>query len=205
MTTPLDDTMVVFDWNGTIMSDLRRAVCATNRVLTARGIGPLTEHEFQDGFHLPLRGWLAGLGVGAAAAPEAEREWNAALSTVPARPRAEALDVLAELVERGAVTGVVSAASTEAVRADVDASGMAGLFRQVAGGVDDKARHLAALRHHRERAFYVGDTEYDVASARTAGFVAVAVTGGYRPAEVLERAGADVVIASLRELLDVVG
>lgn len=196
----LDDTMVVFDWNGTIMSDLRRAVSATNAVLTARGIGPLTEDEFRDGFRLPLRGWLAGLGAG----PEAEQEWNAALATLPARPRPEALDVLVELVERGAVTAVVSAASTEAVRADVDVSGMAGLFGQVAGGVDDKARHLATLRHHRERAFYVGDTEYDVRSALTAGFVAVAVTGGYRPAEVLERAGADVVVGSLRELLDVV-
>ncbi len=69
----------------------------------------------------------------------------------------------------GAVTAVVWVASTEAVRADLYASGMAGLFGQVAG-VDDNARHLATLRHHRERAFYVGDTEYDVTSALTAGF-----------------------------------
>ncbi|MCX6467652.1 MAG: HAD hydrolase-like protein [Pseudonocardiales bacterium] len=195
----LDDTLVVFDWNGTIMCDLRRAVGATNAVLTARGLASLSARQFQDGFALPLAGWLDGLGI--ADAGRAEDEWNAALAEAPAAPRAEAAAVLTELVRRGALTGVVSAAGPAAVEADVAAAGLAGLLGSVTGGVDDKAAHLAGLRGLRRRAVYVGDTEYDVVSALRAGFEAVAVTGGYRPAAALRGTGADAVIDSLGGLL----
>lgn len=197
----LADTMVVFDWNGTIMSDLRRAVGATNTVLTARGLAPLSEREFQDGFALPLAGWLARFGV--ADVDGAEAEWNVVLQAIPAAPRAEAAAVLAELVGRGALTAVVSAAGSAAVEADVATAGLSDLFGSVTGGVHDKAAHLAGLRGLRERAVYVGDTEYDVRSALRAGFEAVAVTGGYRPAVALHGTGAAAVIDSLGELIAV--
>ncbi|MBW0134404.1 hypothetical protein [Pseudonocardia abyssalis] len=102
------DTLVVFDRNDTIMSDVARAVGATNTVLTARGPAGLTEERFRDGFSLPLAGRLAGLGVVDADAAEDER--NRALAAAPAEPRSEAAAVLAELVGHGALTGVVSAA-----------------------------------------------------------------------------------------------
>lgn len=196
-----DDTLVVFDWNGTIMSDLCRAVRATNAVLTARGLAALTEARFQAGFTLPLAGWLAGLGV--SDADVAEGEWNDALAAAPAHPRSEAAAVLAELVGHGALTGVVSAAGLAAVQADVDAAGLGPLLGSVRGGVADKAAHLSAVRGLRRRAVYVGDTEYDVRSALLAGFEAVAVTGGYRPAAALRGSGAGAVIDSLRELVTV--
>lgn len=196
--TQLDDTMVVFDWNGTIMSDLCRAVGATNAVLTARGLAPLSQQRFQNGFALPLADWLARLGV--VDAGRAEAEWNAALQAAPAAPRAEAAAVLAELVDRGALTGVVSAAGSAAVEADVAAAGLSTLLGSVTGGIEDKTSHLSGLRSLRKRAVYVGDTEYDVRSALHAGFIAVAITGGYRPAAALRGTGASAVIDSLSEL-----
>ncbi|MBW0134403.1 HAD hydrolase-like protein [Pseudonocardia abyssalis] len=53
----------------------------------------------------------------------------------------------------------------------------------------DKAAHLSAVRGLRTRAVYVGDTEYDVRGALRAGFEAVDVTGGHRPAAALRGAG----------------
>jgi phosphoglycolate phosphatase len=47
---------------------------------------------------------------------------------------------------------------------------------------------------------FLGDTEYDVAEALSAGVRAWAFGGGYRPAEALARAGAERVIASFRDL-----
>ncbi|OLT11333.1 hypothetical protein BJF78_26975 [Pseudonocardia sp. CNS-139] len=197
--------MVVFDWNGTIMSDLRRAVGATNAVLARRGLGPLSPQEFRARFALPLDRWLVGLGVAAPDAPAAEREWNAALATEPAAPRPEAATVLGDLVARGALTGVVSAAGAEAVHADVAGAGLAHLLGEVATGVRDKAAHLRVLRPRRARAVYVGDTTYDMASARRAGFTAVGVTGGYSTGRALRAAGADAVVDSLEDLLTVCG
>lgn len=51
-----------------------------------------------------------------------------------------------------------------------------------------------------ERAAMVGDTEYDVAMGRAAGFRTVGVAWGYHPTERLLAAGADVVIHDFAEL-----
>jgi phosphoglycolate phosphatase len=56
-----------------------------------------------------------------------------------------------------------------------------------------------------DRAVMVGDTEYDVAMGRAAGFATVAVAWGYHPRERLSAAGADVIIddfAALDAALD---
>lgn len=200
----LDDTMVVFDWNGTVMSDLHRAVAATNTVLVARGLRPLTAGQFQAGFVLPLPRWLVSLGIGVDDAPAAEQQWNRELAAVRASPRVEAAGVIAELVDGGALIGVLSAADGAAVEADIAAAGMADLFGFVATAVRDKAAHLRAVRGRRRRAIYVGDTEYDMRCARRAGFQAVAVTGGYRPADTFAVAEDVRVIDSLDELLSIV-
>jgi phosphoglycolate phosphatase len=45
-----------------------------------------------------------------------------------------------------------------------------------------------------ERAVMVGDTEFDIAMGRAAGFATVGVAWGYHPRARLEAAGADMVI-----------
>ncbi|WP_376768572.1 HAD family hydrolase [Pseudonocardia pini] len=46
----------------------------------------------------------------------------------------------------------------------------------------------------------MGDTEYDVVSARRAGYLAVAVAGGYRPRDALRRAEPYALLGELTEL-----
>lgn len=200
----LDDTMVVFDWNGTIMSDRTRAAVATNAVLAAHNLPAVTEREFCDGFALPLHDWLASLGIAADGVERAEQEWNAAVAAIPAPPRPEAAAVLAALQDRGALLAVVSAASRAAVETDIARTGLTGAVGRVLTDVADKTRQLNSLRHLRERAVYVGDTEHDMACARQAGFTAVAITGGYRSSRALRAAAqTDVMIDSLAELAEI--
>ena len=47
---------------------------------------------------------------------------------------------------------------------------------------------------------FVGDSDIDIATARNAGMFSIAVTWGYKPADVLEAAGADEVISSPDEI-----
>jgi phosphoglycolate phosphatase len=196
----LADLMVVLDWNGTVMADVDRAVEATNEVLAGYGLGALSRADFRAGWALPLRGWLVGLGIPVADAAAAEAAWNAAMARRPAPVRPGAVDALAELTARGAYVAVVSAAGAEAVGSDVDAAGLGPHLHAVDAGVRDKAAHLAAHRDLRERAVYVGDTEYDVDSARRAGYLAVAITGGYRPRAALATADPDTLLDDLRDL-----
>ena len=46
---------VVLDWNGTVVADRSRAIEATNLVLAAHGLAPITDAEFGRLFSLPLR------------------------------------------------------------------------------------------------------------------------------------------------------
>jgi phosphoglycolate phosphatase len=193
----LADVMVVFDWNGTVMADVERAVAATNAVLAAHGIAPLDEAGFRESFRLPLAGWLGGLGV-----PEGEAAWNAAMAARPALARPEAAAALAALHEAGALVAVVSAAGAEAVGADLAATGLAPYVGTVWTAVSDKASRLAEDRGLRPRAIYVGDTEYDVRAARRAGYEAVALTGGYRPAAALAEVGPAAVLHDLHQVVE---
>lgn len=202
---PLTDLRVLFDWNGTLMSDRRRALQATNEVLLAHGLATLSEAEFTERFRLPLADLLVSLGIAREHREAAQRRWNAGLVRNRAPLRADAADVLESLVAQGAVTGVVSAADRDTVQADLDRSGEGGVrvrrcLRFVVGDADDKVAHLLRHRHGRPGAVYVGDTDYDIRCARRAGYLAVALAGGYQDRKRLYRAEPDVVVDSLAEL-----
>lgn len=208
MPTPLDrdltahrsTDLVLLDWNGTVMDDVGRAAAAANVALARFGLGPLTEAQFQRGFTLPLREWLAGLGVPAAHTAAAADHWNRAIE-VWAPARASAAQTLRALRAHGAVTGIVTAAAPESVWADIRANDLEGLFDLVHTDVEDKVGCLRSLRDLGEHALYVGDTAYDVASARAAGFTTVSIADGYQHAELLARSLPDHHIEDLAELL----
>lgn len=53
---------------------------------------------------------------------------------------------------------------------------------------------------NKDDVLYVGDSEVDVGTARNAGVDCAAVSWGFRDVEVLEEAGADVIVSSVSEL-----
>ena len=197
---PRPADLVLFDWNGTVMDDLQRATDATNHAVAPFGLAPLTTEEFQRGFTLPLREWVTELGIPADHAPTVIERWNRAMEA-PAPARASAHAALTALRGRGVTTGIVTAAGPESVRHDLRATGLDGLFDLVQTSVEDKAACLVALRPHAGRAIYVGDTAYDIASARAAGFTAVSIGGGYQHVSVLTAARPHRHVDDLAEVL----
>jgi phosphoglycolate phosphatase len=200
----LADTMVLFDWNGTVVIDGDRARDALNGVLERRGLDLLDETQFASRFRLPMGEMFHELGVASGALLTAEAEWNAHMASETTRLRAGSAATLDRLHAGGAWMGVVSAASINAVDFDRASLGVPDVWRSVEAPVVDKVAALAAHRHERARAFYVGDTAYDMRSATEAGYVPIGVAGGYAPVEVLHAAGARHIIESLDELLPLV-
>ena len=195
---------VAFDWNGTLVDDAARACAATGVVLERFGLPPLELEQFQAGFRLPLRAWIAGLGVPADVVDEAIGEWNREMGDRPTELAAGAREMITALRSAGIRLGVVSAASLDAVHRDLSRSALGGFAAELDFIVGDAAPKRAAfdtLTGSRPRDFvYVGDTEYDMQEARAAGVRAVGYAGGYRPAAALAAAGADRVIDRLSEL-----
>lgn len=171
--------LVLFDWNGTVMDDLERAAAAANQALARFGVAPLSTVDFQHSFTLPLVDWLSGLGIPEKHAPSAAAHWNRAME-VPAQARASAHSTLTRLRGAGILTGIVTAADPKSVDQDITANGLLGLFDLIHTGVTDKAGRLAGLRNLADHAVYVGDTAYDIVSARDAGFTSVSIAGGYQ-------------------------
>lgn len=198
----LCDTLVVFDWNGTIMNDVPRATLAINAVLRTYSGTVLSEDDLRRTFRLPMTRWMSDLAVPDAHLREAALQWSAETTTTPAPAKDDAREVLTGLRRRGAMIGIASAAERDSVDADARRADLVELVDLFAAGVSDKAEYLRSIRHHRRRAVYIGDCEYDTASARSAEFEAVAVADGYRSADVLASAGPDVVLPGLAELLE---
>lgn len=202
---PLQNPLTVaFDWNGTLVDDTARACAATGVVLERLGLPPLGQEEFQAGFRLPLRAWIAGLGVPEGAIEEALREWNREMGDRPTELTAGAREVVTALRSSGIRLGVVSAASLDAVRRDLGRPALEGFAAELDFMVGDAAPKRAAfvtLAGSRPGDFvYVGDTEYDMQEAHAAGVRAVGYAGGYRPAAALAATGADRVIERLSQL-----
>lgn len=192
------DTIVLFDWNGTVVLDADRARDALNAVLVARSRPALSDAGFAREFSLPMAAMFDRLG--AVDVAEAEREWNTHMAGRASRARAGAHEALAALTAGGASLGVVSAADRSSVDYDLDSLGFEVDWAVLAAPTTDKLAVLQQHRGERARAVYVGDTAYDMVCARAAGYLAVAVAGGYTPVAALRAAGADHVIDSLLEL-----
>jgi phosphoglycolate phosphatase len=193
--------LIVFDWNGTVLDDIDRANDSLNAVLGRRGIPHLGIEEFRGRFELPLARMFTGLGVPADELVAAEHEWNAEMAARPPRATPGVVPMLAALRQAGFGLGVLSAAATATVRGDAVALGLETRFDFLLGGQRDKSAALRSVVDDASgRVFYVGDTEYDMVSARAAGAVAIGFGSGYRPAAGLTASGAVAVIDAMTEL-----
>lgn len=190
-------TAVLFDWNGTVVLDRERARDALNQVLVSRGLPALDGPAFAREFRLPMAEMFAGLGVVDVGA--AEDGWNDAMAAGDTDAR-DGLGALWGLRDSGVRLGVVSAAYDSSVRADIRSLDLDGLWDSVDAPATDKLAVLRARRGDAAVAVYVGDTAYDMECAVAAGYVPVAVSGGYSDVEVLRAAGAVHVLDSFAEL-----
>lgn len=196
----LVDTMLLFDWNGTIVIDSDHAHAALTTVLARRGLRTLGEAEFALRFRLPLGELLERLGVDPADLVAAEEEWTTALAESRTQLRGGAAECLRALAEAGAWLGVVSVASPSAVRFDQRALQVPPVWNSVDAGVGDTLELLLRHRAVRERAFFVGDDPDDLRCASVAGYLPVGVTDAPADARALRAAGALHVIGDLEEL-----
>jgi phosphoglycolate phosphatase-like HAD superfamily hydrolase len=199
---PLAGATVLFDWNGTLVDDRRRAWAAaraTLAVCAAGGAAP-TDEALMDAWRLPVASFFVALGVAPQRAAAAERLWNVEMATQTPVLRDGAIELLTELRHLGATVGVVSAGQPSMVLRDVVATHVAGLLDVVVAGVGHK-RHVLDALARRGRLTFVGDSEGDVTAAIAAGAMPIAVAGGYRPAAALESAGAAAVLHRLHDLL----
>lgn len=211
--------LVVFDMDGTLIDSQHLIVAAMERAFAAVG-QPAPERErilSVVGLSLPeamgaLAPHLAPEDVFALAEQYrmgfvAQRAVGGAAAHAPLYPGARAaLERLA--VAPGTLMGVATGKARRGLEHSFDAHGIGGYFAtaQTSDGHPSKPHPSMLLRALEEtgcaarHAVMIGDTEFDIAMGRAAGFATVAVAWGYHPRPRLEAAGADVVIERFDDL-----
>jgi phosphoglycolate phosphatase len=212
---------VIFDLDGTLLDTIEDITRATNRVLEGRGLAPFTIEQTKllvgDGIDEMVRRAFGLRGVAAlsdadvaAVVQDYRREYQACWQD-HSRPFDGVPELLAELARRGTKTAVLSNKS------DIYTARMTSVllpghrFEVVRGarpGVPLKPDPAPALAIAAELGVepaacaFVGDTNVDMSTARSAGMRAVGALWGFRTADELRRHGAASLIASPLELLD---
>lgn len=126
------------------------------------------------------------------------------------RPYDGITELLMKLKESGMATAVVSNKAHAAVL-DLCEQYFKGLFDMAVGEQEDMAKKpapdavnlvLENLGYSREEAVYIGDSEVDIATAINSGLPSYIVTWGFRDEEFLRENGAEIIVDSTEELLN---
>ncbi|MBL8968357.1 MAG: HAD family hydrolase [Spirochaetaceae bacterium] len=209
--------LVIFDLDGTLADTIEDIAASVNGALARRGLPahdiPAYKRMVGDGLTTLVTRALPPELRGAALVEELRAEAAAAYAAAPlaaTRPYAGIRELLAELKRRGLPFAVLSnkphALAVTVVAGLFPEAGFA-LVRGESPDFPKKPDPAAALDIARRLGaapadcLYVGDSDVDMATARSAGMRAVGVAWGFRGSGELREAGADRVIEEPRELL----
>ena len=202
----MDQTCIIWDWNGTLLDDVDAAVNALNRMLSVRGIAPTTRDYYREHFGFPVRPFYAELGV------DLEHEdWDRIcvdfhrfVEEEPKFLRPDACEALTLAARSGMRQFVLSALREDLLKRDIAAAGIDSFFGALFG-VDnldgatkldrghDLVQYLtAASETLPPRIVCVGDTLHDAEVAQALGAQCILVDGGHQTAERLTAAGVPV-------------
>ena len=192
--------LVVFDWDGTLIDSIGAIVSCTEAALEELELDPVPPERIRT---------LIGLGVAESVVhlcPGADdrvvvdlvhtyrRLWYSTYQSRPELfPGAEA--AVRGLSERGAFVAIATAKPRRGLRADLQMTGMEGIFHATRTGDEAPGKPnptmlvelLDELGVRATEALMVGDTTHDLQMAQNAGVPGVGVTSGGHPAVELSK------------------
>lgn len=196
---------VIWDWNGTLLDDVRAGADAVNSLLTERGLPPLTLDRYRETFVFPVSGFYRSAGIEpdqedwAAMAEEYHRRF---LASPHLRLRPEAPGVIGDWLARGVRQCVLSALEQSRLTEALAAAGLSRCFEHAIGsdnlygtGKTALAGMLSTLAGMRpeDDVLMIGDTLHDAEVAAEMGWRCILVAQGHQARARLAQAGVPVV------------
>lgn len=209
---------VLFDFDGTVADTGRGIFTCLRQTLAEMGIkeipleklerfiGPPLHHSFQTEFGFDE--------AAAAAAVERYREKYRGGGLFDLDLYDGIVELLEKLKQAGVKTGLASAKPEQFIYQILEKYSLGHLFDAVSGSSIDNihAEKVDIIRRTMEalglvpgaRVLMVGDRLFDILGAKDAGIQSAGVLFGYGSREELEKAGADYIVKSPAELLEIV-
>lgn len=207
-------TAVLFDWSETI-SDDRRPVYEANKKMCEYWGVPKVEsfEEWAQGASMTPVGFFRDRGV-TASGDEIYNVYRRCFQEVLTEGRKPTLipgtlATLQQLHQRGISLAIVSSHPQIYLEPEAHEYGIFPLVEVLHGDAQNKVESITAvcqmMRLDRSRSMYMGDTIYDIRSAREAGLVTAGVSSGYHTHEALEAEKPDYLFTQLSQVLTLVG
>ena len=205
-------THVVWDFNGTILNDVRLGIDCVNAMLEKRGLPVIPDIDaYHRVFGFPIDEYYRRLGFDfekedydTVLAPEWVALYLAGEKDCPMNQGVE--ETMKAIRDRGITQILLSATKLQQLEEQVERLGLTNAFDEILGLDNIHARSKANVavewkaRHPHARPLFVGDTEHDAAVADAIGADCVLYLGGHQPREILEACGKPL-IDSLSDLL----
>lgn len=210
--------LAVFDWNGTILSDVRYAAEASNAELAILGHPPITLKDYQQHFAVPLIKFFSALGIDLVNFEQKSSEIAAAfhasyepkIAHAKTRPGSRAL--LKGLHQQGVRCVILSNHTLEGIYPHLERLKLTRYFEAVlandtlvemhAAGKADRLKHyLAAQNLKGSEAFIIGDTIEEITIGKAFGLTTVSITGGFSTPARLKQAKPDILVHKMSDVL----
>jgi phosphoglycolate phosphatase len=213
--------LAAFDLDGTLLDSIPSIIIGVGACWDALGFPEASPDRIRNIIGLPWEQSIEQLMPGAGAREVAMiKEYHAEIArgerAAPERPPETifpgAIDVLDQLEDNGYVLAIVTSRSNRRFQDLIDQAGLAGRFVSVKTADQGPGKPNPFLLNEamreagvtRDDTVMIGDTTYDVLTARNAGTGAVGVTWGVHPAEELHGAGAHHVTDRFEDLHDLI-
>lgn len=192
-----DKDHIIWDWNGTLLSDVAHAVDTINRFLAPRGLPLMDLERYRKTFRFPIRAYYESLGFDLQAESfpalcDAYVEaFMAKVFECPLVPGSR--ELLQSIREAGKTQSVLSATHQPRLNRMVSAFGLEACFDFVFG-IEDTLAFSKVQRGHdllrasgipASRTVLIGDTDHDLEVGRALGIRVVLVTHGHQCADYL--------------------
>jgi phosphoglycolate phosphatase len=216
-------TCVIFDLDGTLVNTIGDIARTMNQALVLHGFEPLPEAEYPK-----ITGWgikkLAAsclpdsLGnkkeeIAEEVAADAARFYGEKpLET--SKPYPGIIELIAKLAGKRVKMAVFSNKPDLAAHLVVEGLFPAGYFSAIRGEIEGVPRKpdpaavwelLVEMDRSPSDTVFMGDSEIDMETARAAGCFPLGVSWGFRSRDILEAAGASLIIDKPQELMDLLG
>lgn len=207
--------LIVFDWDGTLMDSAAHIVAAMQHAIRGLGLPARSDMQLSELIGLGLNDAFARLypELNTAATLKLLSQYRQHFLNPPV-PEAilfpGAQETLQQLHATGYRMAVATGKSRRGLNRALNETGLGSLFvtsrcaDECASKPDPQMLEEILLECNVEsvRALMVGDTEYDIAMARSAGVHALGVACGVHAPERLSSAGACAVLPTVRDLRD---
>ncbi len=202
---PPRHTHLIWDFNGTVLDDVRHGIDCVNPMLAARGLPIIPDvATYRELFGFPIDDYYRRLGFDfekedydTVLAPEWVARYLAGEASCPANDGVR--ETVAAAAERGVGQIMLSASNLAQLQGQLARLGLSNAFSEVLGLDNIHARsktHLAVAwkeAHPDAVPLFLGDTEHDAAVAAAIGADCVLFTGGHQSRRKLEACGVPVV------------